>query len=322
MEFPQSVFTWHLIEVREARVAEYYWKMIDNERQDRFTHLISKAKSTLNGFKENEKYRKILRQGNVCFDCEEMRKRYADKRYENILLHISLELAGYQTETERDTKETCGRVEQYEKFQLLQISICERRLLPQSPKSTEIINNMNGDMALVDTFWMIHIKVFAMEGKGPGLSIISTASTETNNIEILNIQSQQFSVISAYKTPQVNFSFNEPDKFIYDQIDQIHFILGDFNCHKLLDKHVGKISPHPYKYKQVINLVKVISRRTKPKGCHTQYGQGLTGDTKSLLSKPKHELEQQMSMETSLKSRQRQNTPTEKSCRHNSRPNS
>lgn len=54
---------------------------------------------------------------------------------------------------------------------------------------------------------------------------------------------------------------------------------------EMLDKDVGQISPHPDKYEEVVQLVKIISRKTKPKECHSQYVQGLTGDTKSLLDR-------------------------------------
>lgn len=57
------------------------------------------------------------------------------------------------------------------------------------------------------------------------------------------------------------------------------------NLCELLDKDVGQISPHPDKYEEVILKVKVISRKIKPNECHTQYVQGLTGDTKSLLDR-------------------------------------
>ncbi|KMQ91441.1 rna-directed dna polymerase from mobile element jockey-like protein [Lasius niger] len=54
---------------------------------------------------------------------------------------------------------------------------------------------------------------------------------------------------------------------------------------KQLDKQVQKILPRPEKYSEFIDLVKQISKKNIPRGCRTQYIQGLTGDVKPLLEK-------------------------------------
>ncbi|KAI5747569.1 hypothetical protein M8J77_016091 [Diaphorina citri] len=52
-----------------------------------------------------------------------------------------------------------------------------------------------------------------------------------------------------------------------------------------LDDQVAKITPIPGNYDEFNNIVKIVSRRNIPRGCRTQYVQGLTSDTIPLLNR-------------------------------------
>lgn len=61
----------------------------------------------------------------------------------------------------------------------------------------------------------------------PGTNIISASLTDTDDIEILTVETPQYCVTSIYKPPNVPFAFDKPANF---KKQRPNFILGDFNC--------------------------------------------------------------------------------------------
>lgn len=61
----------------------------------------------------------------------------------------------------------------------------------------------------------------------PGVNVISTSMTESDNIELLTIRTPNFSVTSVYKPPDAKFKFANLNDL---RQQNINFVIGDFNC--------------------------------------------------------------------------------------------
>ncbi|KAI5732047.1 hypothetical protein M8J77_020382 [Diaphorina citri] len=62
------------------------------------------------------------------------------------------------------------------------------------------------------------------------INVTSACLTDFDDIEVLTVDTPQFSVTSIYKPPEVDWSFHKPLNFSYQKTN---FIIGDFNCQSI-----------------------------------------------------------------------------------------